>query len=56
MITGLQGRRTTNGNFYTRDNNVVPEDDEYDDDADDYEEEDKKPVPNKFLSKFKNKN
>ncbi|CAG2186650.1 unnamed protein product [Mytilus edulis] len=55
MITGLQGRRTTNGNFYTRDNNVVPEDDEYDDDADDYEEEDKKPVPNKFLSKFKNK-
>ncbi|CAC5397100.1 unnamed protein product [Mytilus coruscus] len=55
MISGLQGRRTTNGNMYARDNNVVPEDDEYDDDDDDYEEEDKKPVPNKFLSKFKTK-
>lgn len=42
MISGLQGRRTTNGNFYTRGNSAVLEDDEYDADETDYEDDPKK--------------
>jgi len=39
MISTLQGRRTTNGNCYSRDNMSVMEDDEYDEDIDDYDDE-----------------
>jgi hypothetical protein len=39
MISTLQGRRTTNGNCYSRDNLSVMEDDEYDEDIDDYDDE-----------------
>lgn len=39
MISTLQGRRTTNGNSYSRDSLSVMEDDEYDEDIDDYDDE-----------------
>jgi hypothetical protein len=39
MISTLQSRRTTNGNYYSRDNLSVMEDDESDEDIDDYDDE-----------------
>ena len=38
MSATLNGRKTTNGNFYMRENSAVLEDDEYDDDEDDYDD------------------
>lgn len=44
MRSGLQGRRTTNGNFYLRGNSAVLEDEEYDEDGTDYEDDEKQPA------------